>query len=284
MPALPKAEKAYGEVHQQYETVLQELTGYDEVLTEYRTYSMDWMAGSEDGQGYQFVAVDRRDVLDLIESEMMTRGTVSSVSMRDDRVVVGMSGMSLEEISVMFSSIEQHDIVKSVELDVAETERDKPASVLSFTVNIVLNTEQDDAGGSRGGGRMNRELTTREKTLLLVLAVLVIALGYWKLVLEPINEQVASYNDMAEQEQAEIDSSVVPACADAQNAEGGRGAEGSGRGARHPELRQQRHPDARAVSDSGKYERIHGGLFRRDEPRGVYRPAPGVPHVPDGDL
>ena len=145
---LAKAEKAYGEVHQQYETVLQELTGYDEVLTEYRTYSMDWMAGSEDGQGYQFVAVDRRDVLDLIESEMMTRGTVSSVSMRDDRVVVGMSGMSLEEISVMFSSIEQHDIVKSVELDVAETERDKPASVLSFTVNIALNTEQDDAAAA----------------------------------------------------------------------------------------------------------------------------------------
>ena len=56
---------------------------------------------------------------------------------------------------------------------------------------------------------MNRELTTREKTLLLVLAVLVIVLGYWKLVFEPINEQVASYNDMAEQEQAEIDSSVV---------------------------------------------------------------------------
>lgn len=145
---LAKAEKAYSEVHQQYETVLQELTGYDEVLTEYRTYSMDWMAGSEDGQGYQFVAVDRRDVLDLIESEMMTRGTVSSVSMRDDRVVVGMSGMSLEEISVMFSSIEQHDIVKSVELDVAETERDKPASVLSFTVNIVLNTEQDDTAAA----------------------------------------------------------------------------------------------------------------------------------------
>ena len=145
---LAKAEKAYGEVHQQYETVLQELTGYDEVLTEYRTYSMDWMAGSEDGQGYQFVAVDRRDVLDLIESEMMTRGTVSSVSMRDDRVVVGMSGMSLEEISVMFSSIEQHDIANRVELDVAETERDKPASVLSFTVNIVLNTEQDDAAAA----------------------------------------------------------------------------------------------------------------------------------------
>ena len=30
----------------------------------------------------------------------------------------------------------------------AETERDKPASVLSFTVNIVLNTEQDDAAAA----------------------------------------------------------------------------------------------------------------------------------------
>ena len=135
-------------VYDQYARLAKAEKAYGEVLTEYRTYSMDWMAGSEDGQGYQFVAVDRRDVLDLIESEMMTRGTVSSVSMRDDRVVVGMSGMSLEEISVMFPSIEQHDIVKSVELDVAETERDKPASVLSFTVNIVLNTEQDDAAAA----------------------------------------------------------------------------------------------------------------------------------------
>lgn len=143
---LSKAEKAYGEVHQEYESVLQELTGYDEVLTEYRTYSMDWMTGSsDDSKGYNYVAVDRREVLDLIESEMMTRGTVNSVAVRDDRVTVGMSGMSLDEISVMFSSIEQHDIVKSVELDVAETERDKPASILSFTVNIVLNTEEDTA-------------------------------------------------------------------------------------------------------------------------------------------
>ena len=140
---LADAESAYGQVHQEYEAVKQELSGYDEVLTEYRTYSMDWMTNSDDSQ-YQYVAVDRRDVLDLIESEMMTRGAVNSVVVRDDRVSVIMSGMSLEEISVMFTGIEQHDIVKSVELDVAETERDMPASIMSFSVNITLMGDEAD--------------------------------------------------------------------------------------------------------------------------------------------
>lgn len=39
---------------------------------------------------------------------------------------------------------------------------------------------------------MNRELTKREKTLLLVLVVLVLVLGYCKLFLEPIDRQITS--------------------------------------------------------------------------------------------
>ena len=39
---------------------------------------------------------------------------------------------------------------------------------------------------------MNRELTKREKVLLLVLVVLVVTLGYYKLMLEPINDQVTA--------------------------------------------------------------------------------------------
>lgn len=35
---------------------------------------------------------------------------------------------------------------------------------------------------------MNRELTGREKVMLLILSVLVMALGYYKLILEPIND------------------------------------------------------------------------------------------------
>ena len=140
---LADAESAYGQVHQEYETIKQELAGYDEVLTEYRTYSMDWMTNSGDSK-YQYVSVDRREVLDLVENEMMTRGTVNSVLVRNDLVSVSMSGMSLEEISVMFAAIEQHDIVTRVDLDVAETERDMPASIMSFSVNITLRSDEAD--------------------------------------------------------------------------------------------------------------------------------------------
>ena len=56
---------------------------------------------------------------------------------------------------------------------------------------------------------MNRELTTREKVLLLVLAALVIGIGYFKFVFEPINEQVTDLQSAAAQEQSEIDSSIV---------------------------------------------------------------------------
>ena len=45
---------------------------------------------------------------------------------------------------------------------------------------------------------MNRELTGREKVMLLILIVLVMALGYYKLILEPINDQVAAYRDSTE--------------------------------------------------------------------------------------
>ena len=56
---------------------------------------------------------------------------------------------------------------------------------------------------------MKRELTKREMVLLLVLLVLAISLGYFKLILEPIQTQVASCQDRAAQEQLELDQALV---------------------------------------------------------------------------
>ncbi len=52
---------------------------------------------------------------------------------------------------------------------------------------------------------MRRAFTTREKILLLILVVMIIALGYFKLILEPINDQIAEYNSLQQQEQILID-------------------------------------------------------------------------------
>lgn len=51
---------------------------------------------------------------------------------------------------------------------------------------------------------MNRAFTTRENVLLVILAVLLIAIGYWKFVLEPINESIAVYQTNMATEQDEI--------------------------------------------------------------------------------
>lgn len=51
---------------------------------------------------------------------------------------------------------------------------------------------------------MNRAFTTREKVLLVILAVLIIGIGYFKLLLEPINNSIENYQNMAASEQDEI--------------------------------------------------------------------------------
>ena len=56
---------------------------------------------------------------------------------------------------------------------------------------------------------MNRELTLREKVLLLILIVLVMTLGYFKLLYEPVSDRIARYREDAAQEQLEIEQSAV---------------------------------------------------------------------------
>lgn len=134
------AQAAYNGVHQQYTSMQEELTGYDKVLTEYRTYSMDWLSGADEGDT-RFVSVGRTEVLDLVEQKMMTRGTVSSVRAYDDTVTVEMTGMNLDEISRMVDDLEAQPMVARALLNIAETEKDQPASVLSFTLQITLQKE-----------------------------------------------------------------------------------------------------------------------------------------------
>lgn len=56
---------------------------------------------------------------------------------------------------------------------------------------------------------MNRELTKREKILLLVLVVLVLVLGYFKLVLQPINDQVSQYKASMQAQQTQLEQDQV---------------------------------------------------------------------------
>lgn len=58
---------------------------------------------------------------------------------------------------------------------------------------------------------MSRAFTTREKVLLVVLAVLLLGIGYFKLILEPINERIETAQAQMAAEQDEMLTSTVQA-------------------------------------------------------------------------
>ena len=56
---------------------------------------------------------------------------------------------------------------------------------------------------------MRRAFTSREKALLVVLIIMLIGIGYFKLLLEPINDQVSQYQMDTQAEQDEIVQNTV---------------------------------------------------------------------------
>ena len=141
---LDRAQAEYNTVHNQYQQAKTLLEDYDRVLMEYRTYSMDWMSGTSGGSSQDLTTiVDRQEVLDLLEQEMLTRGRLVSLQVTGDKMIVSMSGMSLEQISEMFAEIQQSPIVSQVELNLASTENGQAATIMDFSMRITLQQAEE---------------------------------------------------------------------------------------------------------------------------------------------
>lgn len=136
---LSRAEADYNSVYQKNQELADRVSDYDEVMLEYRAYSMSFISDKNDEN---FVRVDRKEVLDLIETVMMKRGQVLSIEIYENTAKVSMKGMNLEEISEMIRSLKNSPVVSEAQLNIAKTDENKPASVLSFSVTIYLQQEQ----------------------------------------------------------------------------------------------------------------------------------------------
>ena len=137
---LSRAEADYNSVYQKNQELADRVSDYDEVMLEYRAYSMSFIS---DKDNENFVGVDRKEVLDLIETVMMKRGQVLSIEIYENTAKISMKGMNLEEISEMIRSLKNNPIVSEAQLNIAHTDENKPASVLSFSVTIYLQQEQE---------------------------------------------------------------------------------------------------------------------------------------------
>lgn len=137
---LSRAEADYNSVYQKNQELTEKVKNYDDIILEYRACSMSFISDENDEN---FVGVDRKDVLDLIETVMMKRGQVVSVEIYDDTAKVSMKGMNLKEISAMIKSLKTSSVVSDAQLNIAQTDENREASVLSFSVTIYLQQEQE---------------------------------------------------------------------------------------------------------------------------------------------
>ena len=101
---LDAAQAAYASVHTEYTQMQELLKGYDRLLMEYRTYSMEWATDGSEDNG---TLVDRQKALDLLEQEMLS------------------------------------PIVSNVELNLASTEDGNVSTILDFTVRITLRSAEE---------------------------------------------------------------------------------------------------------------------------------------------
>lgn len=158
---LSAAQEQYDNMHVKYVAAQNELRDYDDVLLEYRTYSRDWMEKDTSGK---YVSVDRRDVLDLIESKMMKKGQIKNASVAGKDVNIDMTGMNLKQISQMCAELETSPIVESAILMSAGTEKEanrptetedgetrgsnvSSGSILTFHIRIHLKNPEEKVEG-----------------------------------------------------------------------------------------------------------------------------------------
>ncbi len=139
---LDAAQAAYASVHTEYTQMQELLKGYDRLLMEYRTYSMGVGHRRQRGQRHSGGTARRRCWI-CWSREMLSRGRLVSLQVSGNKMIVAMSGMSLDQISRMFDVIQQSPIVSNVELNLASTEDGNVSTILDFTARITLRSAEE---------------------------------------------------------------------------------------------------------------------------------------------
>lgn len=168
------------------------LADYDRVELQYRTWSRAWM---HDENSPVYVPVDRMEVLDLVQEYLMPYGTVNTLVVDEDVMIVTMSDMNLEQISAMFQRLQLQPSVKAATLTLAATPSVNPGA-------RWISPSPSPSGAPQKGRPPNEaRLYQPRKILLVILAIMLIAVGYWKLILTPINDDIADLQSRTASEQ-----------------------------------------------------------------------------------
>lgn len=112
---------------------------YDDVLEEYRLYSVGWMTDEERA------AVDRVGLLGLIETELMSAASVRQFSTSGNVLSVRLAGVTLEDTSRIVQRLYTWPEVTGVSVYTASTQQEQGEEA---SVSMVITLEQAEEGGA----------------------------------------------------------------------------------------------------------------------------------------
>lgn len=135
--AVGEAESSLSAMQLQLDDINTKLAGYSEVEDQYKMYSYGYLSSEE------VALVDRIEVIDTIEQQLMTAATVSKVEMQDNVVTVSLSGVSLARVGELAGSIKTLPEVANVIVYTAVAETSDQAVDASMVITFQ---KLDDKG------------------------------------------------------------------------------------------------------------------------------------------
>ena len=115
----------------------QELKEYPEVLEVYSRYSVSWMNADVKA------TVERTDILDLIEKELVPYASIRNISIAGNTVSLQLGGITLEDASQLVNNIKARDDVSNVSIYSADT---KPEVGLNASISMLINVKLPEGG------------------------------------------------------------------------------------------------------------------------------------------
>ena len=144
-----KAEAELSEMKKHLQTVENIYADYDEVQKEYNRYTY---------QNFDRTIPDRLDVLQMVERQLFTIGTVKNITISGRTVSLTLEGPNLEDVSVLYVALYSEPLVEDVIISsYNEQTKDEAITSINMTIYLVdattLGTEDSAAGAENGGGK-----------------------------------------------------------------------------------------------------------------------------------
>ena len=116
LKAVDEARAEVARVRAQHDSYINYLTDYDDVAAEYARYSIGWMTDTEKNR------VDRSRILEIIQTEIAPRATVTEISITENTATVDVTECSLSMISEIVAELLDLEDVASVKMSSATSE------------------------------------------------------------------------------------------------------------------------------------------------------------------